>query len=110
MANATAMLTHSTVMGAQRDLGGLDACRTTPQHRAKHSSPGMRPVPTSAGTHIRESESNMSENTDKTKGRVKEAAGDLTGDEDLQREGKADQASGKIKGAIDDVKDKLTGK
>ena len=52
----------------------------------------------------------MSEESDKTKGRIKEAAGDLTGDKDLQREGKADQTSGKIKGAIDDVKDKLTGK
>lgn len=51
----------------------------------------------------------MSE-TDKTKGRIKEAAGDLTGDKDLQREGKADQATGKIKGAIDGVKDKLFGK
>ena len=52
----------------------------------------------------------MSENTDKAKGKIKEAAGDLTDDDDLKREGKADQASGKIKGAIDDVKDKLTGK
>ncbi len=51
----------------------------------------------------------MSE-TDKTKGRIKEAAGDLTGDKDLQREGKADQATGKIKSAIDGIKNKLTGK
>lgn len=52
----------------------------------------------------------MGENADKAKGKVKEAAGDLTGDKDLQHEGKADQASGKVKGVIDDVKDKLTGK
>ncbi len=52
----------------------------------------------------------MPENTDETKGRFKEAAGDLTGDEDLQREGKADQATGKIKGMIDDIKKKFTGK
>ncbi len=51
----------------------------------------------------------MSESTDKAKGRAKEAAGDLTGDDELQREGKADQASGKIKGAVDSAKDKLTG-
>jgi uncharacterized protein YjbJ (UPF0337 family) len=44
--------------------------------------------------------------TDEAKGRVKEAAGDLTGDKDLQREGKADQAAGKAKDAIDDVADK----
>lgn len=50
-------------------------------------------------------------NMDDMKGRVKEAAGDLTNDEDLEREGKTDQAAGKIKdkvgGAVDAVKDKL---
>ena len=44
------------------------------------------------------------------KGRTKEAAGDLTDDKDLQREGKADQGSAKIKSAVDSVKDKITGK
>jgi len=44
------------------------------------------------------------------KGRVKEAAGDLTDDKDLQREGKIDQGSAKIKSAVDTAKDKLTGK
>lgn len=51
----------------------------------------------------------MSGDTDKTKGKIKEAAGDLTGNDDLEREGKADKAGGKIKNAIDDVKDKITG-
>ena len=41
-----------------------------------------------------------------TEGRIKEAAGDLTGDKDLQREGKIDQASGKAKDAIDDASQK----
>ena len=45
-------------------------------------------------------------NMDETKGRVKEAAGDLTGDKDLQREGKVDQASGKVKDKVDDAGDK----
>jgi uncharacterized protein YjbJ (UPF0337 family) len=44
--------------------------------------------------------------TDDLKGRVKEAAGDLTDDKDLKREGQTDRASGKVKDAIDDVKDK----
>ena len=43
---------------------------------------------------------------DEAKGRVKEAAGDLTGDKDLQREGKTDQAAGKAKEAVDSVADK----
>lgn len=46
-------------------------------------------------------------NTDDLKGRAKEAAGDLTGDDRLQREGKVDQAAGKAKDAVDTVKDKI---
>lgn len=52
----------------------------------------------------------MSGNIDETKGKIKEAAGDLTGNDDLEREGKADKAGGKIKDAVDTVKDKITGK
>ena len=44
--------------------------------------------------------------TDDIKGRVKEAAGDLTDDKDLKHEGQADRAAGKVKDAIDDVQDK----
>ena len=40
-------------------------------------------------------------NKDEAEGRIKEAAGDLTGDKDLQREGKVDQATGKAKDAVD---------
>ena len=46
-------------------------------------------------------------NTDDAKGRVKEAAGDLTGDKDLQREGKVDQAAGKAKHGIEKLTDKV---
>ena len=44
-------------------------------------------------------------NTDEAKGRLKEAAGDLTDDDDLKREGKADRASGAIKDKAEDAKD-----
>jgi uncharacterized protein YjbJ (UPF0337 family) len=44
--------------------------------------------------------------TDKVKGRVKEAAGALAGDEKLKKEGKADQAIGKAKNAAEKVLDK----
>ena len=49
----------------------------------------------------------MVDNADDLKGRVKEAAGDLTGDEDLEREGKVDQGKGKVKDVVDDVADKF---
>lgn len=49
-------------------------------------------------------------NTDEAKGRLKKAAGELTGDEELKREGELDKLSGKVKDVVDDVKDKLTGK
>lgn len=44
---------------------------------------------------------------DDVKGRVKEAAGVLTGDKDLEREGKADQAGAKVKDVADKAKDKV---
>ena len=47
----------------------------------------------------------MSGTKDDLKGRAKEAAGDLTGDEDLQREGKLDQAVGTVKDKASDAKD-----
>ena len=43
---------------------------------------------------------------DETKGRVKEAAGDLTGNQELKDEGKVDRASGKVKDAVGGVADK----
>ena len=43
---------------------------------------------------------------DEAKGRVKEAAGDLTGDEELKSEGKVDRASGKVKDAVGGLADK----
>ena len=46
-------------------------------------------------------------NVDKAKGRVKEAAGDLSGDQSLKNEGKVDKASGKVKDAIGGAADKV---
>lgn len=46
-------------------------------------------------------------NTDDIKGRVKEAAGDLTDNDRLKREGKADQVEGKVKELVDDARDKI---
>ncbi len=44
---------------------------------------------------------------DEAKGRVKEAAGDLTGDQELKDEGKVDRASGKLKDAVGGAADKV---
>jgi uncharacterized protein YjbJ (UPF0337 family) len=46
---------------------------------------------------------------DEAEGRIKEAAGDLTDDKDLQREGKVDQTEGKAKDLVDDAGDKVKG-
>lgn len=43
----------------------------------------------------------MPENAEEMKGRTKEAAGDVTGDESLQREGKVEQASSTVKEKVD---------
>jgi uncharacterized protein YjbJ (UPF0337 family) len=60
-------------------------------------------------------------NLDEAKGRAKQAVGDVTGDDDLRREGEVDEKAGQAKdkvgdlkdkaeNAIDKVKDKVTGK
>lgn len=46
-------------------------------------------------------------NMDDAKGRAKEAAGDLTDNDDLKREGKADRVEGKVKDAVDTARDKI---
>lgn len=46
-------------------------------------------------------------NKDEAKGRVKEAAGNLTGDEDLENEGKVDRAVGGVKDTVDKAADKV---
>ena len=53
----------------------------------------------------------MSNRAEDLKGRAKEAAGSLTDDDDLRREGKVDQASASVKDkaedAVEAVRDKV---
>ncbi len=44
---------------------------------------------------------------DDAKGRLKEAGGALTGDDDLKNEGKVDQGVGTVKDKVGDAGDKL---
>jgi len=48
----------------------------------------------------------MSGQFDQAKGKVKQAAGDLTDDDEMKREGKADEAGGKVKEVLGDLKEK----
>jgi uncharacterized protein YjbJ (UPF0337 family) len=48
-------------------------------------------------------------NVDEVKGRVKEAAGVVTNDDKLKREGRVDQAKHTIKDAVDKVAEILPG-
>ena len=48
-------------------------------------------------------------NVDQAKGRVKEAAGALTGDQGLKNEGRADQAKGSLKKAVDRLAETVKG-
>ena len=47
----------------------------------------------------------MQGKNDELKGRAKEAAGDLTGNKDLKREGQSDKAAGKVKQKVEGAKD-----
>lgn len=46
-------------------------------------------------------------NTDDLKGKAKEAAGDLTGNDDLKDEGKTDRAAGSVKETVNNAVDKV---
>ncbi len=46
------------------------------------------------------------DNKDQTTGKVKQAVGDLTDNEDLQNEGKVDEKAGDVKEFVKGVKDK----
>jgi uncharacterized protein YjbJ (UPF0337 family) len=51
----------------------------------------------------------MDKDLDQAKGRVKQAAGDLTDDRDLKREGKVDEMAGRAKEAANKGIDKVKG-
>ncbi|MEI3848658.1 MULTISPECIES: CsbD family protein [unclassified Microbacterium] len=51
----------------------------------------------------------MKHNAEDLKGKAKEAVGDATDNERLEREGQGEQFSAKMKKAGDDVKDAFTG-
>jgi len=49
----------------------------------------------------------MGAKSDQVKGQIKEAAGTLTGDKDLESEGKADRRAGEVKEKLGHAKDKI---
>jgi uncharacterized protein YjbJ (UPF0337 family) len=49
----------------------------------------------------------MGEKMDDLKGRAKEAAGDLTDDKDLKREGKVDQGKAEVKDKVGEAADRV---
>lgn len=48
----------------------------------------------------------MGEHIDKATGKLKQAAGDLSDDQRLKREGTRDELAGKAHGVVEDLKDK----
>jgi uncharacterized protein YjbJ (UPF0337 family) len=49
-------------------------------------------------------------NVDKAKGRVKQAAGSLSGNKHMKNEGRVEEAKGSAKKTVDKVADTLTGR
>jgi uncharacterized protein YjbJ (UPF0337 family) len=52
----------------------------------------------------------MAGTSEKAKGRMEKAVGDLTGDDEMKRRGQVDEATGKVKDTIDRGIDKARGK
>ena len=51
----------------------------------------------------------MAGEMDEAKGRIKQAAGELAGDDELKNEGRIDEGQGKVKDFVDKIGDKLKG-
>jgi uncharacterized protein YjbJ (UPF0337 family) len=73
----------------------------------RSARPGNQRVTASPGARD-EGKATVSGEGDQAKGRIKQAVGDLTDDDELKREGKIDEGAGKVKEAVDKVKDRLT--
>lgn len=114
---------YDTAAAADGEDGTLTALRDGPDEGQRpepsSSAPATaseRPVrtpilPVQTSTHTIEGANSMTDkNVDKGKGRLKEAAGSLTGNKRLKNEGRADQAKGKVKNTVDKVADTLTGR
>ena len=96
--------------GAPRPPGSPDRCARPGLgvRRRWYADPttGWRAHPANRpGTSRTEEGVDMSGEMDQAKGRVKQATGDLTGDDEMKREGEADEAAGKLKDKVDDAKD-----
>jgi uncharacterized protein YjbJ (UPF0337 family) len=63
--------------------------------------------PGGAKFHDEEGWCTMGAESDQVKGQAKEAAGSLTGDKDLESEGKADRRAGEAKEKLDHAKGKI---
>src|SRR4051794_19809257 len=94
------------VAGSARGAGRSDDARAPV--RGCRPAPRGTPGP-NAGQATRRSTFMSDGTADETKGRLKEAAGDLTGDRELKDEGKVDRASGKAKDAVGGGADKARG-
>jgi uncharacterized protein YjbJ (UPF0337 family) len=78
-----------------------------PQAERTKSSGRARHIRTMVGGAQRGGWYAMSAKSDQVKGHVKEAAGVLTGDKDLESEGKTDRRTGEAEEKIDHAKDKV---
>jgi uncharacterized protein YjbJ (UPF0337 family) len=84
----------------------VERCQGTRVKRTK-SSGRARGIRTMVAVHDEEGWYAMSAKSDQVKGQVKEAAGVLTGDKDLESKGKKDRRTGEAEEKIDHAKDKV---
>src|SRR5690606_21005446 len=89
-------------------------CDTAPDPLPEHCGPTARWPPEASPVRRRASKEAPMPDHDRGEGsakqmggKVKEAAGDLTGDQKLKAEGKADRMEGKVQNAVGGVKDAL---
>jgi diguanylate cyclase (GGDEF)-like protein len=96
--------------GSRSPLVGADAHFTLRGARprslpdAQYLALRARTIPSSLPNASLPSQKTMGELIDKAKGKIKQAAGILSGNKKLEREGRVDGAKGQLKGAVENVK------
>ena len=82
---------------------------SAPGHRGEQAtvSSVFGSIQAGAKYEYEEGWSTMGAKSDQVKGHAKEAAGSLTGDKDLESEGKADRRAGEAKEKVDHAKDNV---
>jgi uncharacterized protein YjbJ (UPF0337 family) len=88
---------HSGTRIGERGVGTTDAAGARRRHEIRWLEPNV-------DMHSQKARNPMGEIIDKTKGKIKQVAGTVVGNDKLKADGEIDELKGNAKGAVGDIK------